>query len=147
MARDAVQVVDNLRDRMRKQRLKLTQVSTLTDIPYKSLHNYFSHKSEMPLNVYIKICEALNMPLYWPFYGLSPIESSPLNRALQKVFDNILPHVAVGPELQIEHCGEGDDPRPQSLKAGILSGLLAARYSIECAVELDTIDDEAEGYQ
>lgn len=142
MVPDAFFAVDNLRDRIRKQRLKLTQVATLIDVPYKSLHNYFSHKTEMPISVFIKLCEALNIPIYYPFYGLSPIEHSPLSRSIQRVLAPILPFTAIGPSLEISYSENQADNRAPQLKAGIITGLIAANYTLECETEFNILDDD-----
>lgn len=55
------QIITALRAIMNSKRVKLTDIAIKIDVPYRSLQNWFSMSSSMPLPIYIAICNELGL--------------------------------------------------------------------------------------
>lgn len=92
----AVDVVENLRVALKNRAVKLTVLAEKIDIPYRSLQNYFSKRSEMPLGVYIRICQYAAIPPQYPIHGLRfKIDWHPLQNALINILGENIPGFSI----------------------------------------------------
>lgn len=87
----SLDVVATLRETMGKRSVKLTDLARLTGVPYRSLQNYFSRKTEMPVSVYLKICSQLGLDPFYVKESRFTIEYYPLRAALLQVIGQQLP--------------------------------------------------------
>ena len=89
-------VVDNLRVALKNRAVKLTVLAEKLGIPYRSLQNYFSKRSDMPLGVYIRICQYAAIPPQYPIHGLRfTIAWHPLQNALINILGDNLPGFSI----------------------------------------------------
>lgn len=86
-----VEIVATLREAMKKRSVKLTDLSRLTGVPYRSLQNYFSRRTEMPALVYLKLCAQLGLDPFYVKEGSFKVEYLPLRRALLDTVGHQLP--------------------------------------------------------
>ena len=86
-----VEIVATLREAMKKRAVKLTNLSRLTGVQYRSLRNYFSRRTEMPALVYLKICAQLGLDPFYVKEENFKIEFLPLRKALLDTVGQQLP--------------------------------------------------------
>ncbi len=142
-----LEIVPTLREAMAKRSVKLTDLARLTGIPYRSLQNYFSRKTEMPASVYLKICAQLGLD---PFYVKEEkflIEYYPLRKALVRTLGGLLPTHDFLPDRTmalVEYSGEPRTEHQLWKDAGTVAILLAGAYDQERELELHSplIDDD-----
>lgn len=85
------QIAATLRATMEKRSIKLTDLARLTNVPYRSLQNYLSRKTDMPASVYLKICAQLGLDPFYVATEKFPIEYYALRKALVGVIGQQLP--------------------------------------------------------
>ncbi|MBY6244100.1 helix-turn-helix domain-containing protein [Methylosinus sp. Sm6] len=55
------EIIEGLRRIMKAKGVKLTDISVKLDVPYRSIQNWFALKSDMPMPVFIAICNELGL--------------------------------------------------------------------------------------
>ena len=91
-------VIDNLRIALKNRKLKITVVAERLNIPYRSIQNYFAKRSDMPLNVYIRICQLARIPVEYPIHGLRfNFHIHTLEHVLYNLFGQSLPSFVFTP--------------------------------------------------
>lgn len=123
-------IIDTLRALMTQQNLKMTDLAKGIDIPYRSMQNYMSKRSPMPLGVYIATCGWIGITPDYPVRGKFELAHHDLQRALLDVFgeeffnsvdfDDHLNWV-IGPRRPM-------DKRRAVSNAGIFATFLAGEY-------------------
>lgn len=146
-----LEVVRTLREAMAKRSVKLTDLARLTDVPYRSLQNYFSGKTEMPVSVYLKICENLGLdPLYVKNESFV-LEYYSLRNALVDTLGNLLPTLKKGEGSSwdlVPYTGEPRTKHELWKDAAPVASLIAMAYDRDRERELHkslSDDDEADG--
>lgn len=79
-------IIDALRALMSRQRLKMTDLAEGIGVPYRSLQNYMSKRSPMPLAVYVAVCEWIGVTPDYPIRGRFKLAHHDLQKALLGVF-------------------------------------------------------------
>jgi len=79
-------IIDTLRAIMARQKLKITDMAKEIGVPYRSLQNYMTKRSPMPLSVYIAACEWIGITPDYPLRGRFKLSHHDLQRALIEVF-------------------------------------------------------------
>lgn len=127
-------VIDNLREALKNRGMKLTDLSAQLSIPYRSLQNYFSKRSDMPLNVYIRICAAAHIPPQYPIFGLRfKLDLQALKSALVEVLGERLPAWTIEAD-GMHQAPPPDRPRDYaSLRrdASTTAVIIESRYEME----------------
>lgn len=85
-------VIDLLKTTMRRRSLRLTDVAERTGIPYRSLQNYFSRRTQMPVTAYLKICGVLGLDAEYVKKEKFDLYLPALKEALQEALGHLVPH-------------------------------------------------------
>lgn len=144
-----IEIVPTLREAMSKRSVKLTDLARLTDIPYRSLQNYFSRKTEMPASVYLRICAQLGLDPFYVKEDKFGIEYIPLRKALLSTIGDQLPtHEFEADRSMTLVPYEGPARSEQQLwrDAGTVAHFVARAYDRERERQLsEPLLDEDEG--
>lgn len=146
-----LQIVPTLRETMAKRSIRLTDLARLTDIPYRSLQNYFSRKTEMPASVYLKICANLGLDPFYVKEEKFNIEYIPLRRALVRTLGHMMPTHELNDDRSMALVPyEGQERTEHQLwrDSGTVAMLIRMTYDQERELELhNSLADDEEGYQ
>lgn len=126
-------VADGLRAIMDRKALKLTDLAAATGIPYRSLQNYFSRKTEMPVSVYLKICKALVIDNVYVDTKRFEVDYEALKEALRIALGPLLPRPEFNDQGAMVLMANGDRPRNESdlqRHAGTLAMFVRGHYDI-----------------
>ena len=132
MGNDEASVIDYLRTALKDRSVKMTTLSAETNIPYRSLQNYFAKKSDMPVSVFIRICAVAHIPPEWPIHcNRAKLDTGLLKQALIDVCGELLPTIDDDESWALA-------PRPHNKKtseavrrdAGVIAALVESRYDI-----------------
>lgn len=144
-----VEIVATLREAMKKRAVKLTDLSRLTGVPYRSLQNYFSRRTEMPAQVYLKICAQLGLDPFYVKEESFKIEFVPLRNALLNTIGHQLPtHEFLEDRSMTLVPYAGPERSSQELwkDAGTVAHFVARAYDREREKQLqEPLNDEEEG--
>lgn len=142
-------IVDVLRDLIERRKIKLTRLARDTGIPYRSLQNYLSKKSPLPLTAYLKICSRIGITPDYPISDRFRIEKYPLQQAIIDVMGPLLDAVELDADsrLSIRPSAGEHDPQHVRRVAGFLAVMIDGRYDLLRELELskpEEDDDEAD---
>ncbi|MEH3147255.1 MAG: helix-turn-helix transcriptional regulator [Methylobacterium frigidaeris] len=145
-----VEVIGTLKEVMAKRSVKLTDLSKLTDIPYRSLQNYFSGKTQMPVTVYLRVCAVLGLDPMYAKNESFKLEYYSLRRALIRALGELLPtrwndgHLSPGLEA---HRGEPRSEFDLWRDSGNVADLIRMYYDQDLETQLyqSLVDDDDVG--
>ena len=95
---DEPSVVDLLRRIMRSRSLRLTDLAERSGVPYRSLQNYFSRRTQMPVTVYLKLCGVIGLEAEYVAKQQFDINRPALKIALQETLGHLVPHYVTNAE-------------------------------------------------
>ncbi|WP_210166874.1 hypothetical protein [Methylobacterium sp. Leaf125] len=126
----------------------MTDLSRLTGVPYRSLQNYFSRRTEMPALVYLKLCAQLGLDPFYVKEESFKIEYLPLRRALLDTVGHHLPtHDFLADRSMTLVPYSGPERSSQELwkDAGTVAHFVARAYDHERERQLqEPLNDENE---
>jgi transcriptional regulator with XRE-family HTH domain len=69
---------------MKRRKITIRQISSKSDVPYRSMQNYLSNKHVMPITVLGKVCYCLDLSPDWVLFGKHKIDSNVLTDVVQE---------------------------------------------------------------
>lgn len=140
-------IVETLKGAMKARGLRLTNVAQLTGIPYRSLQNYFSRKTEMPATTYLRLCAALGLDPDYVRRQRFDLDQDVLRKAIVRSLGPLVPTYVFYPNgsLGPEAASAVDRTEQQILRdAGTLAHVLAGAYDVLKEAELQVPLDPSE---
>jgi hypothetical protein len=137
-------IIDVLRHLIERRKIKLTALARDTGIPYRSLQNYLSKKSRLPLPAYLKICSRIGITPDYPVIDRFKIAHHALQQAIIDVMGPLLDAVELDEDsrLSIRPSVGEHDPHHVPRVAGFLAAMIDGRYDILREMELDEPGDD-----
>ena len=144
MDHGSASIIDALRDVMDRRRLKLTDVARDIGIPYRSLQNYMSKRSTMPLDVYIKLCARIGITPDYPVAERFKLDTYAVRTAFERVFGNtFFNYVSVSDDLTVKlDTSRQHNAESARNAAHVVTALFAGAYDLSREVALTRLEDE-----
>ncbi|XYD09645.1 helix-turn-helix transcriptional regulator [Methylobacterium sp. NMS12] len=132
-------LADTLRAAMAKRSVKLTDLAQLTGVPYRSLQNYLTRKTDMPASVYLKICAQLGLDPFYVAAEKSALDYRALRGALVNALGQHLPTHEFdekGEMHLVPYAGPERDRADLWRDAGTVAHFVAAEYDRDSEAQL-----------
>ncbi len=116
----------------------MTELAEQLQIPYRTLQNYFSLTSDMPLWVYIAICRAARIDPTYPINGSFKLNHHALQQALIDTLGNLIPGAEAdkGELRLVRNDGQEFSGADVRRFAATLAVLIQGRYDLVLEREL-----------
>lgn len=132
-------VIDTLREVIDRRKLKLKVIAEEAGVPYRSLQNYLSKSTRIPLATYLDVCRVIGIPPDYPIARRFKIDHHALQQALIDAIGPALNAIDVDDDstnLGIRSSvGEHDEKHVRRI-AGFLAAMINGRYDLIREAEL-----------
>ena len=108
------EVIATLREAMDKRSVNLTDLAKLSGVPYRSLQNYFSGKTEMTASTFLHLCAHLGLDPNSVGNQKFKIEHAVLRRALINIVGDGLPSAQFTDDKSISLVQHKGDKRSEA---------------------------------
>lgn len=144
MDKGSASIIDAVRDVMDRRRLKLTDIARDIGIPYRSLQNYMSKRSMIPLDVYIKLCARIGITPDYPVAEKFKLDTYAVREAFERVFGStFFNFISVSDDLTVElDTTREHDAASARNAAHVVAALFAGAYDLSRELALTRSEDE-----